>query len=96
MSAWGGAVDGVDKVRAQLMRERDEVDSRAQQQTMAAAQQAAAVLRRAAVARTGTVRTTVTSTGSGATVSAVSNIPLNRARVNAAVQAGSRQLGGAS
>lgn len=96
MSGWGGQVRGVDKVRQRLVEERDEAQARAKQQARQAARSAARVLQGAAAARTGTVRTRVVETEDGAVVSASSNIPISRARVDAAVKAGTAKLGGLS
>lgn len=95
-SGWGGTTTGLDRVQAMLTKQRSEVSVDAQSRTASAATRAASVLQQAAAARTGTVRTSVSTTPSGSVVTAVANVPISRARVNAALAAGAEVLGAKS
>lgn len=96
MNKWDVTVEGLDAVLTQLSKERNDAPSQSKQATAQAARAAAKVLQGAAAARTGFVRTFISDTPSGATVTAVGNVPFDRARVNAAAAAGVRQFGGGS
>lgn len=87
---WEFVEHGTKHLMLELVKERDEVEAKAQEATRAAARKASSILQRVAAAKRGYVRTRLQDTPSGTRVSAVSNLRIDRARLDAAAAGGAK------